>query len=75
MDGEALALHRPGFFTGAMGLSPELQAWHLIMSFLFVGRVGVRLSRRGAGFHAPGGCSFHDRRGRVVVVRSARAGP
>ena len=54
---------RPGFFTGVMGLSPELQAWHFDHGFLFVGRVGVRLSRRGAGFHAPGGCSFHDRRG------------
>ena len=71
---------RPGFFTGVMGLSPELQAWHFDHGFLFAGRVGVRLSRRGAGFHAPGGCSFHDRRaggggqvgaGRTLTARQA----
>ena len=46
---------RPGFFTGVMSLPPELQACRFDHGFLFVGRVGVRLSRGGAGFHAPGG--------------------
>ena len=38
---------RPGFFTGVMGLPPELQACRFDHGFLFVGRVGVRLSRGG----------------------------
>ncbi len=41
----------------------ELQPCNFDHGFLFVGRVGVRLLCRGAGFHSPGGGSFHDRRG------------
>ena len=41
---------------------------------LFVGRVGVRLSRRGAGFHAPDGDPSMIV-GHVVVVRSVRGAP
>jgi hypothetical protein len=39
-------------------LVPELQACNFDHRFLFVCMVGVRSSRRGAGFHSPVGAPF-----------------
>lgn len=63
---------RPGFFTGVTGLSPELQACHFDHGFRFVGRVGSDY-RVVAPDSTLRQVSFHDRRGGVVVVRSARS--
>jgi hypothetical protein len=46
---------RPGFFIGVAGAALNYSLVILIMVCPFVGRVGVRLSRRRAGFHAPAG--------------------
>jgi hypothetical protein len=66
---------QPGFFTRVTGLRPWLQLCHFDDGFLFVGRVGVRLSRRGRRVPRSGRWSFHDCRGGVVVVRLARGVP
>jgi hypothetical protein len=64
--------HWPRFFTGVTGVALNYNLVVLIIVCLFVGRAVIRRSRRCAGFHAPAGGSFHDRRGVRVVVRSVR---